>query len=193
MQDSTRKSVAPRFGVNGPRSGGGRAEPWKIFHFAVTWASVTSHLSLIETADLKTAPVLEPKQASLAAVAAVAVVQPMQRPQISTESKTRWEMVVPKMDRVNRVPRALPNRADDDYPPAAIPALPGLLTPHAAPLLTRAMAMLGMRGRANHLEVLHLNAPISPIPPDKAVNEGRELLLSKITKSLRSRAPESAV
>ena len=192
MQDSTRRSVAPRFGVNGPRSGG-RAEPWKIFHFAVTWASVTSHLSLIETADLRTAAAAEPKQASLAAFAAVAVVQPVQQPQISSESKTRWEMVVPKMDRVNRVPHALPKRADDDYPPASIPALPGLLTPQATPLLARAMAMLGMRGRANHLEVLQLNAPSSPIPPDKAVNVGRELLLSKITKSLRSRAQESAL
>ena len=193
MEDSTRRSVAPRFGVNGPRSGSGRAEPWKSFHFAVTWASVTAHLRLIEAADLKTAAAVAPQQASRAAAAAVAVVQAIQQPQVQSESKARWEMVVPKMDRANRVPQALPTGADYTYPPASIPPMPGLLTTPPAPLLSRAMAMLGMRGRPNNLQVLQLNASSSPIPPHKAVNEGRELLLSKITKSLRSRAQEPAL
>jgi hypothetical protein len=193
MQDSRRRSVAPRFGVNKPRSGSGRAEPSKNFHFAVTWASVTAHLSLIESADLKTAAVFESNQASLAAVAAVAVVPVAPQPQAQSESKARWEMVVPRMDRANRVPRALPSGADYDYPPASIPAMPGLLTTPPAPLLTRAMAALGMRGRVSHLQVLRLNAPSPESPVDKTVNQGRELLLSKITKSLRGRAQEPAL
>ncbi len=193
MQDSTRKSVAPRFGVNGPRSGSGRGEPSTNFHFAVTWASVTAHLNLIEAAELKTGAVFEPRQASLAAVAAVAVVSPVQQAQVQSDSKARWEMVVPKMDRLNRVLQALPSGADYGHPPASIPAMPGLLTTPPAPLLTRAMALLGMRGRASNLQVLQLNAPSSASPVDKTVNEGRELLLSKITKSLRNRAQEPAL
>ena len=193
MQDFNRRSVAPRFGVNGPRSGSGRAEPWKKFHFAVTWASVTAHLSLIEATDLKTAPAVAPQQASRAAAAAVAVVQPIQQPQVHYESKARWEMVVPKMDRANRVPQALPSGTDYEYPPASIPPMPGLLATPPAPLLSRAMAMLGMRGRPNNLQILQLNAPSPARAVDKPVNEGRELLLSKITKSLRSRAQEPAL
>jgi len=193
MEDSTRRSVAPRFGVNGPRSGSGRAEPWKSFHFAVTWASVTAHLRLIEAADLKTAAAVAPQQASRAAAAAVAVVQAIQQPQVQSESKVRWEMVVPKMDRANRVPQALPSGADYDYPRTSIPMMPGLLTTPPAPLLSRAMAALGMRGRSNNLQSLQLNAPSPARAVDKPVNEGRELLLSKITKSLRSRAQEPAL
>jgi len=102
-------------------------------------------------------------------------------------------MVVPKMDRVNRIPQALPRGREYDYPPASIPAMPGLLTTPPAPLLTRAMAMIGMRGRSSNLQSLQLNAPSPVTPADKTVNEGRELLLSKITKSLRSRAQGSAL
>ena len=193
MQDSTRRSVAPRFGVNGPRPGNGRAEPSKSFHFAVTWASVTAHLSLIEAAYLRNTATVESKQASRAAAAAVAVVPSVQQPQVQPASKTRWEMVVPKMDRANRVPQALPSGAEYDYPPASIPAMPGLFATPPAPLLTRAMAMLGMRGRSSNLQSLQLNAPSSPLPVEKTVNEGREVLLSKITKSLRNRAQEPAL
>jgi hypothetical protein len=188
MQDSTRRSVAPRFGVNGPRSAHGRAEASKSFHFPVTWASVTSHLNLIEAAELRTTATVESHKASLAAAAAVAVVAPVPQAQVSAESKARWEMVVPKMDRANRLPQA-----SHDYPPASIPAMPALPTAPPAPFLTRALAVVGMRGRASNLQVLQLNAPAPASPPAKAVNEGRELLLSKITKSLRSRAQESAL
>lgn len=192
MQDSTRRSVAPRFGVNGPRSGNGRAEPWKNFHFAVTWTSVTAHLSLIEAADLKKAATAGANQASLAAVASVAVLPAFQQPQVQSESKGRWEMVVPKMDRANRVPQAVTSGAAYDDTRAPIPALPALPTA-PPPLLTRAMAMIGMRGRAGNIQVLQLNAPSPARPADKIANEGRELLLSKITKALRSRAQESAL
>jgi hypothetical protein len=181
MQDSRCRSIAPRFGVNGPRSDGGRAEPWKSFHFAVTWSRVTADLSLVEAADLR----IEPNRASLAAVAAVAVVHPLQQPPVQSEAKARWEMVVPKMDRVNRVPQAA-----QDYPSSSIPAMPALPIAPPAPLLTRALAMMGMRGRTSNLQVLQLNAHSPAPPPEKTVNERRELLLSKITKSLRSRAQE---
>jgi hypothetical protein len=193
MQDSTRRSVAPRFGVNGPRSSSGGAEPSKNFHFAVTWASVTAHLSLIESADLKTAARVERKQASRAAAAAVAVGPQVQQPQAQSEVKARWEMVVPKMDRVNRIPQAAANGANHDYPPPAIPAMPALPVAASAPFLRRALAVMGMRGRAGTLQALQLNAASPASPAEKPVNEGRELLLSKITKSLRSRAQESAV
>jgi len=150
-------------------------------------------LSLIEAAYLRNTATVESKQASRAAAAAVAVVPSVQQPQVQPASKTRWEMVVPKMDRANRVPQALPSGAEYDYPPASIPAMPGLFATPPAPLLTRAMAMLGMRGRSSNLQSLQLNAPSSPLPVEKTVNEGREVLLSKITKSLRNRAQEPAL
>jgi hypothetical protein len=192
MQDSTRRSVAPRFGVNGPRSSSGAAEPSKNFRFAVTWASVTAHLSLIEAAHLRTARTVERKQASRAAAAAMAIAPQVQQPPVQSEAKARWEMVVPKMDRVNRVPQAVINGADHDYPAPAIPAMPALPVAPPAPFLSRALAVMGMRGRGANLQVLQLNAASPAGPPEKPVNEGRELLLSKITKSLRSRAQESA-
>jgi hypothetical protein len=101
-------------------------------------------------------------------------------------------MVVPKMDRVNRIPRAVTNGAERDYPPPAIPAMPALPAAVPAPFLSRALAVMGMRGRAGNLQVLQLNAASPASPAEKPVNAGRELLLSKITKSLRSRAQESA-
>lgn len=190
MQDSRRRSVSPRFGVNGPHSGSGGAEPSKGFHFAVTWASVTAQLRLIETVDLRAAATVERKPASRAAAAAMAIAPQLQQAPIQCEVKARWEMVVPKMDRVNRVPQAVTNGAEHDYPPPAIPAMPALPAAPPAPFLSRALAAMGMRGRAGNLQVLQLN---TASPPEKAVNEGRELLLSKITKSLRSRAQEPAV
>lgn len=193
MQDSTRRSVAPRFGVNGPRSSSGGAEPSKGFHFAVTWVSVTADLSLIESAHLRTAATAESKPASRAAAAAGAVAPQVQQPSVQSEAKARWEMVVPKMDRVNRVPQVVTNGAEQDYPPPAIPAMPALPVAPPAPFLSRALAVMGMRGRAGNLQVLQLNAASLASPAEKPVNEGRELLLSKITKSLRSRAQESAV
>ncbi len=192
MQDSTRRSVAPRFGVNGPRSTSGVAEPSKNFRFAVTWASVTAHLNLIEAADLRTAAKAEAKPASRAAAAAMAIAPQVQQPPVQSEVKARWEMVVPKMDRVNRVPQAAIKGADHDYPPPTIPAMPALPVAAPAPFLSRALAVMGMRGRAGNIQVLQLNAASPASPPEKPVNEGRELLLSKITKSLRSRAQESA-
>jgi hypothetical protein len=188
MHDSTHRSVAPRFGVNGPRSGNGRAEASKSFRFSVTWHSVTSHLRLVEAAQLRNTATVESRQSSLAAAAAVAVVTPAQQTRVPTEVKARWEMVVPKMDRANRL-----RQAAHDYPPASIPAMPALPSAPPAPFLTRALAVVGMRGRASNLQVLQLNAPAPATPPEKTVNEGRELLLSKITKALRSRAQESAL
>lgn len=192
MQDSTGKSVAPRFGVNGPRSGSGRAEQAKSFHFAVTWTSVAAHLNLIEAVAVNS------NQATLAAVAAVAVLPPIQKPQVQPESSARWEMVVPKMDRVNRIPQVSTNVDPDArqlgngdvYPPPSIPALAGILNTQPAPFLTRAFALMGRRGRASKLQLLQLNAPGSPSPDDKPADRhaGRELLLSKITQSLRSRS-----
>ena len=188
MQDSTRRSVAPRFGVKGPRSADGRAHASAGFHFSVTWAIVTSHLRLIEATQLRTTATVEPHRASLAAAAAVAVVAPAQQWQVPSEAKARWEMVVPKMDRANRLPQITQER-----PPASIPPMPALPAAPAAPFLARALAAVGMRGRASNLQVLQLNAPAPATQADKPVNEGRELLLSKITKSMRSRAQESAL
>ncbi|MDP9114794.1 MAG: hypothetical protein M3O20_14090 [Acidobacteriota bacterium] len=183
MQDSTRISVAPKFGVNGPRPGKGGADP-KKFHFAVTWRSVTAHLSLIEAADFKPA-------SRAAAASAMAVAPQVHQPPVQHEAKARWEMVVPKMDRVNRTPQPVLTGADD-YPAPAIPAMLALPVARPAPFLSRALAVMGMRGGASQLQVLQLNAASPANPPEKAVNQRRELLLSKITKSLRSRAQEAA-
>jgi hypothetical protein len=122
----------------------------------------------------------------------MAVAPQVQPLPVQSDAKARWEMVVPKMDRVNRVPQAVRNGADHDYPPPAIPALPSLPVAAPAPFLSRAWAVMGMRGRPANLQVLQLNAASPASPAEKPVNERRELLLSKITKSLRSRAQESA-
>ena len=71
--------------------------------------------------------------------------------------------------------------------------MPALPVAPPAPFLSRALAVMGMRDRASNLQLLQLNAPSPARPSDKPVNEGRELLLSKITKSLRSRAQEPAL
>ncbi|MDP8990600.1 MAG: hypothetical protein M3N41_11045 [Acidobacteriota bacterium] len=150
---------------------------------------MTAQLSLIESAALRTAATVERQQASRAAAAALAVAPQMPQPPVPSAAKARWEMVVPKMDRENRIPQAMAKGADHDYPLPAIPAIPAWPAAPPAPFLSRALALIGMRGRTN-LQVLQLNAAI---PSEKPANEGREQLLSKITKSLRSRVQESAV
>jgi hypothetical protein len=102
-------------------------------------------------------------------------------------------MVVPKMDRAKRAPLALTGEADHDYPPASIPALAGPLTVQPAPFLARALAMMKLRGRSASVQPLQLNGAHSADPASGPVNEEREMLLSKITKSLRSRTQESAL
>src|SRR5947209_5102864 len=115
MFDTRGRSVDPRFGFNVPRSIGGRAELAQRFRFATTWASLTAHLELREAAELMSAAARESaqgvKQASLAAIAGVAAPSWSQRPETRSDSNARWEMVVPKMVRADRVPPALSKAA----------------------------------------------------------------------------------
>jgi hypothetical protein len=234
MFDSRGRSADPRFGVNAPCSDGRRTEPAKPFHFAITWTSLTGHLALREAVERASAtashPAGEMKQPSFAALAEIAVV-PLERPETRCDSDARWEMVVPKMVRPDRVSKALPaapitdNPSRDIYPPIYTPTL-ACLDNLRAPLLSRAFAAIGRRtrlllagpaktidaiphwsrldspgfalanGRASRLQVLQLSAPSpsisveDPVARQKGLTDRhavRELLLSKITSTLRSR------
>jgi len=195
MQESTRRSVAPRFGVNGSRVGG-CLKPATSFTFPVKWTSLTAHLSLLNAAEsapataTKAAAAATHHQASMAAVASVAVLPAIQKPAVRSEPGARWEMVVPKMDRAARISQTAAKAVPypEVYPPVSIPKLAGL--PVASPAyLTKALVFIGMRTRlpgrrSNRFQTLQLNAPAPLTIPDR--HEGRELLLSKITTSLRS-------
>jgi hypothetical protein len=240
MRDSMRRSVDPRFGVNVPRSDGRRTEEARSFRFAVTWTSVTAHLELREAAERTSAPAgkttqaAKHNQASLPALAVITVPPRIQKPETRSESSARWEMVVPKMVRADRVSRALIKAAPftdqlrngDVYRPISIPTFASLDTPLTS-FLSRALTVIERRtrsllagpakakdaipswsrldsprlalsnGRASRLQVLRLNAPSSPIPSENqfATNEDtkdrhavRELLLSKIVRTLRGRS-----
>jgi hypothetical protein len=235
MFDSRGRSADPRFGVSAPCSEGGPTEPAKPFHFAITWKSLTGHLTLREAVERTSAtashPAGEMKQASFAARAGIAAT-PLERPETRCDSDARWEMVVPKMVRPDRGSKALPtapiadNRNRDIYPPIYPPTLPCLDNPRT-PLLSRAFAAIGRctrlllagpaktidpiplwsrldspgfalaNGRASGLQVLQLSAPgpsISaqdPIAQQEGLKDRhavRELLLSKITSTLRSQS-----
>jgi hypothetical protein len=158
MFDSRGRSVDPRFGVNVPRSDGGRTEPAKRFRFAITWTSLTAHLELRDAAELMSAAAGKSpqgvKQSSLAALAGVAAPPRIQRPETQSDSSARWEMVVPKMVRADRVSPALTNAAPfadhrngDVYPPISIPTFASAGNP-LSPLLSRTLAVIGRRTRS---------------------------------------------
>ena len=235
MFDSRGRSADSRFGVNAPRSGGRRTEPAKPFHFAITWTSLTGHLELREAVERTSATAghlaRETKQSSLGTFAGIAI-PPIDRPETRSDSKARWEMVVPKMVRADHGSKALTapitdNRNGDIYPPFSIPTWT-CIDNAQRPLLSRAFAAIGRRtrsllagpaktvdavpvwprpdssrlalanGRASRFQVLQLSAPSSSISAENqiALPEGiegiedrhaaRELLLSKITSTLRS-------
>jgi hypothetical protein len=231
MLDSKGRSAKPRFGVDAPCSDGRRTEPAKPFHFAITWTSLTGHLALREAGERAPAPATHParemEQPSVAALAGIAVT-PFERPETRSDSEARWEMVVPKMVRPGRGPKALPtgpitdNPNRETYPPIYTPILT-CLDNARTPLLSRAFAAIGRgtrlllagpaktiphwsrldspgftlaNGRASRSQVLQLSAPDPSISPDNiAPQEGtqdrhalRELLLSKITSTLRSQS-----
>lgn len=106
MFDSKGSSVEPRFGVNVPPSDAHRAKPARSFRFGVTWTSLTTGLQLRPAAELTSAAAgTYPKatQSSLAVLAAAAR-QPLNLgAQTRSDSSPRWEMVVPKMVRPERV------------------------------------------------------------------------------------------
>jgi hypothetical protein len=169
------------------------------------------------------------KQTSFAAAAGIAVT-PFERPKPRSDSDARWEMVVPKMVRPDRGPKALRTAPIDNpnceiYPPIHTPTL-ACFDKARTPLLARAFAAIGRRtrlllaepaktidatphwsrldspgfalanGRASRLQVLQLSAPGPSISAENiALQEGaqdrhalRELLLSKITSTLRSQS-----
>ena len=236
MFDSRGRSADPRFGVNAPCSDGRRTEPVKPFHFSITWTSLTGHLALRESAERTSAtasqPAVEMKQPRFPALADIAVT-PHARPETRSDSDARWEMVVPKMVRPDRGPKALPtapihdNRNRDTHPPIYTPTLT-FLDNARAPLLSRAFAAIGRctrlllagpaktidatiplwsrldssgfalaNARASQSQVLQLSAPSPSISVENRVAQQggledrhalRELLLSKITTTLRSQS-----
>jgi len=157
MFDANDRSLEPRFGVNAPRSDGSRANAAKRFQFAITWTTVTAHLELREAAELTSAPMGEPqraKQLGVAAVAGMAVVPLIPREETRSDSNARWEMVVPKMVRADRVsqdpagpaPHAQ-QRQGEKYLPISIPTTSDLRSPFP-PSLSKLFAALGRRTRS---------------------------------------------
>ena len=156
-----RRTVDPRFGVDVPRSDGRRTERAKSFRFAVTWTSLTAHLELREAvartsaAAAKAAPAAKYNQANLRTLAVITVPSAIEKPETQSESTGRWEMVVPKMVRADRVPRALTKAAPfgdelrngDVNRPIPIPAFASLGTP-LPPFLSKVLAVIGRRTRA---------------------------------------------
>jgi hypothetical protein len=188
MVDLTGRSIDPRFGVNAPRSGGRSREPAARFRFAITWTSLTAHLELREAAEWTWAVLGERaegvKQSSLAALAEVAVPALIQRPETRFDSSARWEMVVPKMVRADRLSPALTeaapltdHRNGDVHPPIAIPTFASAGNP-LSPLLSRVLSVIGRRtrpllaGPANPTETepfwSGLDAPQSTIANNRA-------------------------
>ncbi len=157
MCDSTSRSIDPRFGVNVPRSDGRSMEPATRFRFAITWTSLTAHLELREAAEwtwaVREEPVQRAKQSSLPVLTDVAVPPLIQRPDTRFDSRARWEMVVPKMVRADRLPPALTeaapltdHRNGDAHSPIAIPTFASAGNP-LSPLLSRVLAAIGRRTR----------------------------------------------
>lgn len=234
MFDSRGRSADSRFGVNAPFSDGRRTESAKPFHFDITWRSLTGHLALREAVDRTSTTACQlgrgTKQARLAFTGIA--VPALERSEIGSDSKTRWEMVVPKMVRTDRGSMASTtqpgsdNRNSDTDPPFSIPMLT-CFDSARQPLLSRVFTAIGRRtrsfltgpaktidavlvwprpdsprlafanGQPSRFRVLQLSAPISSISAENQIglHEGikdrhaaRELLLSKITSTLRSHA-----
>jgi hypothetical protein len=185
MFDLRDRSTDPRFGVNAPCSGGYHTEPAKRFRFAVTWTSLTSHLDLRQAV------------ARTSTTAAIAF-PPIERPEPRFESDARWEMVVPKMVRTDRGPKALPpapitnNRNGDIYPPISIPEVLSLESARPR-LLSRAFAAIE---RCTRSILAGPAKPIDAIPlwsrlhsPHLAVANGR----SRSLQVLQLSAPSSPI
>lgn len=206
QRDAIREPVAPRFGVNAPRSSVAPVEPMKPFRFVVSWTSLTATLSLREARAMDAAP------ANRTVLPAVMVPLPVPPRETPAASSARWEMVVPKMVRVNGAPRALPAEAPHDRH-----ADHPMFASSEAPFLSRAFSSMGRRtkallmapaqtmevippppshtnGRPSRLQILQLNDPIPPVETAGAEDRYavRELLLSKIARTLRGRTPASA-
>src|SRR5579872_3950279 len=185
MLESRGRSADPRFGVNAPCSDGRRMEPAKPFHFAITWRSLTGHLALREAVERTSAaasrPACEIKQPNFAAPAGIAVM-PFERPETRSDSDARWEMVVPKMVRPDRGPKALPTAPIADhlnrniYSPIYAPTLTSFDSVRT-PLLSRAFAAIGRRtrlllaGPAKAIDAISLWSPFDS--PGFALANGR--------------------
>lgn len=119
---------------------------------------MTAHLELREAvawtsaAAAKAAPAPKYKPANLALISVPSV---LEKPETRSESTGRWEMVVPKMVRADRVPQALTEAAafgdqlsnGDVHRPIPIPAFASLGTP-LPPFLSKILAAIGRRTRA---------------------------------------------
>jgi hypothetical protein len=238
MFESKGRSANTRFGVNTPCSDGYRTEPARRFRFAITWTSLTRQLELREAVEraspIAAQPARETKQSSWAAAAGIAV-PPLDRRETRSESNGRWEMVVPKMDRADRMSKELTtarntdHRNGDIYSPISVPML-SCLEDARHPLFSRAFAAIERctrsllaapskpidtapisvleaprlalaKGRLSRFQGLQLSAPSLPLPSETQIAKiediqdrraVREMLLSKITSTLRSRSESLA-
>ena len=200
MFDSRGRSIDPRFGANVLRSDGGRGEHAKRFRYTITWTSLTAHLELRCANELMPAAaagkaVQGVKPASLVALAGVAPPPRILRPETRSDSIGRWEMVVPKMVRADRVSPPLNEAAPfanyrngDVYPPISIPMFASLGNP-SSPFLSRALSSIGRRTRSL------LAGPAKPIDRSRLDSPWFSLANGRASRSqvLQLNAPSSPI
>jgi hypothetical protein len=168
------------------------------FAFPITWNSLTASLELDESIGSTSKSPLE-VHLELELLELVAAPRPSVPPS-PPSANGRWEMVVPQMVRTHDRTFEPVGESQRSVPP---PADPRLLPPplfasfQTQSLFSRAASMFGKRTHAM-LESPAAPAP-PPLPPPKpavsaaemeARRAARELLLSKIAKSVRGRGDE---
>lgn len=168
------------------------------FAFPITWSSLTASLDLDESIGSMSKSPLE-VHLELELLELVAAPRPSVPPP-PPSANGRWEMVVPQMVRTQDRTFEPVGESRRSVPP---PTDPRLLPPplfssfQTQTLFSRAASMFGKRPRP----LLESPAPREPVrlpPPIPAVSaaemdarrDARELLLSKITRSVRGKGDE---
>jgi hypothetical protein len=185
-------------------------EPPRDFLFAVTWSTLMSSLEPIHAADPNFANAVEPIETPGQVPSFVPAVVSVEREAAANwraepESKGRWEMVVPKMDRT---------AARSSLPPRTVPSprtAPRFLFAHQhedrtsvpqKPWLSRTLAAVSGRTRSllavesENLQPLRMSPPksisssdqLTKGEPIKDKRTERELVLARIARAVRSRS-----
>ncbi len=135
----------------GPKSSSADAGPAKHFRFAVTWSSLTAHLEPCEIHDLAeatSAPIEEAcVPSSVLSPASLMAPLAAQNHPAASAPDGRWEMVVPKMVRLNPKPvTTIPSR-----PAIQVAAIASEANAHASahskPLFSRVLTAIGQGSR----------------------------------------------
>jgi hypothetical protein len=170
------------------------------FVFPVTWNSLTASLALDEApvATSKSPLEIHLESELLELVAAPHVASPPRTEPPPPGANGRWEMVVPQMVRTrNKTFEPVADSPRSVAPPSDPRLLPPPLFSSFQPqsLFSRAVSLFGRRPQ----RLLESAAPPEPPPPSRptvspaemeARRAARELLLSKIARSMRGRGDE---